>query len=115
MASIEHFEIPAGDLERARRFYETVFGFRYEPWGDGMGMLMTGSEKGINGDLHARGEVAHPTIVVSVERIEDTLEAVIANGGEQLGEIQPLGETARWVYVRDSEGNAIGLYDDSAE
>ncbi len=34
--------------------------------------------------------------------------------GEQVGEIEPMGETARWVYIRDSEGNLIGLYDDTA-
>lgn len=37
-----------------------------------------------------------------------------ANGGEQLGDIQPMGETARWVCIRDSEGNIIGLDDEVA-
>ncbi|MDZ4044572.1 MAG: hypothetical protein U1E32_02185 [Rhodoglobus sp.] len=33
-------------------------------------------------------------------------------GGEALGEIQPLSDAGRWVYIRDSEGNTIGLYDE---
>lgn len=112
MAQIEHFEIPADDIARARDFYAKVFGFTYEPWGDDMGMLMTGSEQGINGDLHKRGTiVTHPTVVITVDNIEETLAVLLASGGQQLGDIQPLDESSRWVYVRDSEGNAIGLYD----
>lgn len=111
MAKVEHFEIPADDVERASAFYRDVFGFTYEPWGDDMGMIRTGSDDGINGDIHKRGGVTHPTIVITVDNLEDTLAAVIANGGEQVGEIEPMGETARYVYFKDSEGNTVGAYD----
>lgn len=114
MAKVEHFEIPADDIERASAFYRDVFGFDYEPWGDGMGMIRTGSDEGINGDIHLRGEVTHPTFVVTVDRIEDALEKVLANGGEQVGEIEILGEESRYTYIKDSEGNTIGLYDEKA-
>ncbi len=30
---LAHFAIPADDVERARRFYEGVFGWRIEAWG----------------------------------------------------------------------------------
>jgi predicted enzyme related to lactoylglutathione lyase len=65
-----------------------VFDFGYEPWGEDMGMLRTGG--GIDGDLHQRGAAPHPTIVITVDRIEDTVELVLENGGEQVGEIHPL-------------------------
>lgn len=115
MAKVEHFEIPVDDIERAQRFYRDVFGFEYEPWGDEMGMIRTGSPEGINGDLHVRGAVPHPTVVITVDRLEDTLAAVIANGGEQLGEIQGMGGNARYVYFKDSEGNIVGAYDEAGE
>lgn len=111
MAHVEHFEIPADDVERARRFYEGVLGFRYEPWDADMGMLQPPSDRGIGGDLHRRSGLAHPTVVFTVEDIEETVALAVRNGGEQVGEIQPLGETDRWVYLRDSEGNTIGLFD----
>lgn len=114
MASVEHFEIPVDDIARAQSFYREALGFDYEPWGDEMGMLTTPTGKGIGGDLHVRGEVPHPTVVFTVDRIEDTLELVTAHGGEAFMQIQPLTETSRWVYVRDSEGNIIGLYDEVA-
>lgn len=112
MAAVEHFEIPADDIARAQTFYSTVLGFQYEAWGDEMGMLRQPQSEGINGDLHVRGTSPHPTVVFTVDRIEDTVALALANGGTQVGDIQPLDENSRWVYIRDSEGNLIGLYDE---
>ena len=114
MAKVEHFEIPVDDIARAQAFYTTVLGYHYEPWGDEMGMLNQPADEGINGDLHVRGATPHPTVVFTVDRIEDTVALAVANGGSQLGEIQPLSESSRWVYIRDSEGNIVGLYDEIA-
>ena len=112
MAFVEHFEIPADDIPRAQAFYKNVLAFDYEPWGDDMGMLLQPEKQGINGDLHVEGVLKHPTIVFTVDNIEETVAKVLANGGSQLGDIQPMGEKARWVYITDSEGNVIGLYDE---
>lgn len=112
MAKVTHFEIPVDDIQRAQRFYRDVLGFDYQSWGDEMGMLTQPDGEGINGDLHVRGATPHPTVVFEVDRIEDTVDLVIAHGGSQLGDIQPLDERSRWVYVKDSEGNIIGLYDE---
>jgi len=115
MAKVEHFEIPTDDITRAQNFYREVFQFSYEPWGDDMGVILAPEEGGINGDLHLRAEVPHPTVVFTVDSIEDTIATAIANGGEKVTEIQPLTPTSRWAYVKDSEGNIIGLYDQVPE
>ena len=112
MAKVEHFEIPAEDIPRAQAFYSEVLGFTYEPWGEDSGMLRSGAGEGINGDLHQRGVLPHPTVVFTVDRLEDTIEAAVARGGELIGSIEPMGENARWAYLRDSEGNMIGIYDE---
>jgi predicted enzyme related to lactoylglutathione lyase len=112
MAFVEHFEIPADDINRAQAFYKNVLEFDYEPWGDDMGMLNQPEGKGINGDLHERGATPHPTVVFTVDRLEEVLDKVIANGGSQIGEIQPLSDMGRWAYITDSEGNIVGLYDE---
>lgn len=113
MAKMEHFEIPVDDIDRAQAFYRTVLGYEYEPWGDDMGMLRQPAGEGVDGDLHMRGATPHPTVVFTVDRIEDVVASAIAQGGEQIGDIQPLAGTSRWVYIRDSEGNIIGLYDEA--
>ena len=114
MAKVEHFEIPTDDIKRAQNFYREVFQFSYESWGDEMGVIRAPEEGGINGDIHLRGETPHPTVVFTVDSIEETVATVIANGGELIGEIQALTETSRWAYIRDSEGNIVGLYDEVA-
>ncbi|MCR2784609.1 MULTISPECIES: VOC family protein [unclassified Microbacterium] len=114
MAKMEHFEIPADDLPRAQEFYQRVLGFDYQPWGDDMGMLTQPDGEGVDGDLHERGAVSHPTVVFTVDRIEDTIALAVARGGSQVNEIQALGENGRWVYITDSEGNMIGLFDEIA-
>lgn len=114
MAKMEHFEIPVDDIARAQAFYTSVLGYEYEGWGDEMGMLKQPESEGVNGDLHLRSATPHPTVVFTVDRIEDTLALAVAAGGELLGEIEPMGETARYAYLKDSEGNIIGLYDEIA-
>lgn len=111
MAKIEHFEIPADDMKRAQDFYGKVFGFTFEEWDPDNVMVHTGSDEGIGGDIHKRGVVPHPTVVITVDNIEETVAAIVAEGGEQVGEIQPLDESSRYGYFRDSEGNMIGIYD----
>jgi predicted enzyme related to lactoylglutathione lyase len=110
MAKMEHFEIPVDDIDRAQAFYKDVLGFDYTPWGEEMGTITQPDGEGANGDLHVRDVVPHPTVVFTVDRIEDTVALAVAAGGEQVGEIQPLTERSRWVYLRDSEGNVIGLH-----
>jgi predicted enzyme related to lactoylglutathione lyase len=112
MAKMEHFEIPVDDIARAQAFYTDVLGYRYEPWGEDMGMLRQPAGEGTDGDLHQRGPTPHPTVVFTVERIEDTVALAVSRGGELVGAIEPMGESARYAYIKDSEGNLIGLYDD---
>lgn len=114
MAKMEHFEIPTDDIVRAQEFYREVLGYEYEPWGDDMGMLMQPEGEGVNGDLHLRGASPHPTVVFTVDDLEATVQSVLANGGSTVNEIQAMGDDARWVYVKDSESNVIGLYETTA-
>lgn len=112
MAKMEHFEIPVDDIDRAQAFYTGVLGLQYEAWGDEMGMVRQPDGEGVDGDLHLRSVTPHPTVVFTVDRIEDTVELAKAHGGELIGRIEPMGETARYAYIKDSEGNIIGLYDE---
>lgn len=111
MATVEHFEIPADDVARAKSFYSTVFDWSMTDWDDENTMIDSAGESGIGGDIHKRGPVPHPTFVITVEDVDESLASVIANGGEAVGEIQPLEGMGRYCYFRDTEGNLIGLFD----
>ena len=52
---------------------------------------------------------ADPTVVFTVDDIEAAVRRVVAAGGSQLGQIQPMSDVMRWVYSRDTEGNIVGL------
>ena len=89
-ANAAHFAINADDLSRARRFYERVFGWRFEPWGPpGFLQIFTGTEDepGIRGALQGRRElVAGQRTIgyecsISVKDVDAVAAAVIANGG----------------------------------
>lgn len=60
MGRVIHFEIHVNDMERAKKFYEEVFGWSFQDWGAFAGMpyfgAVTGSENepGINGALLLR-------------------------------------------------------------
>jgi predicted enzyme related to lactoylglutathione lyase len=116
MGKVQHFEIPADDVGRAREFYSRVFGWTYEEWDADTLMILPGGAEGetgvIGGDMYKRDKPEPPTVVVTVDSIEDSLDAIVKAGGTPLGEIQPLGDTGRYAYFTDPEGNRIGLWDD---
>jgi predicted enzyme related to lactoylglutathione lyase len=54
---LRHFAITADDVERARRFYEAVFQWSFEPWGPpGFYLIHTGpvGDRGVQGALQER-------------------------------------------------------------
>lgn len=117
-----HFEIPADDPERARKFYQEALGWRMEPV-PGMDYTMvitadmdaaTGQPTtpgAINGGMMAReGRITAPVITVDVPDINATLKTVEELGGAVVmprNEILGMGYTA---YFQDSEGNVMGLW-----
>ncbi len=60
MNRVVHFEIAADDMDRAKKFYEMVFGWKIEDWKGGQfeyGLITTGDVKepgSINGGLMRR-------------------------------------------------------------
>jgi predicted enzyme related to lactoylglutathione lyase len=114
--NIVHFAIHADDVDRARRFYEAVLGWRFEPWGPpGFYNVMTGDagSPGIHGALHSReapltgSGTRGFTCTVAVEDLQTIRDKVIANGGtithEQV-EIPTVGTLTQFL---DTEGNEL--------
>lgn len=119
---VVHFEIPFDDGDRAREFYSAAFGWTMMPMPEmGYTIVMTGpsdpetgpSEAGfINGGMMAReGDFTGPNLVIDVESIEAAIEAVVGSGGTEVSGKQPVGEMGFAAYVRDTEGNLVGLWE----
>lgn len=109
-----HIEIPADDPARARRFYEAIGGWTFEPaqgfedyWTYRSGPGDLGGGLGIRGKTAPKGNIRD---YLYVEGLDDALGKVEANGGKVLEPKADIG-FGWYAAIEDSEGNEIGLYE----
>ena len=124
---LAHFAINADDVERARRFYEQVFGWGFEPWGPPdfyrIDTGTDGAHAGVGGALQARRTLVsgERTVgfecTVAVEDVHAVCRATVEAGGQVLMEATTIAGVGELVFLQDPEGNAVGAmrYDDSVE
>jgi predicted enzyme related to lactoylglutathione lyase len=119
---VVHFEIPFDDGERARTFYKETFGWQVQEMPEmGYTLVMSGpsgdsgpTESGfINGGMLAREQSAAPgpVVVIDVDSIDATLSTMEETGGSVVVPKQPVGTMGFTAYVKDPEGNVIGLWE----
>jgi uncharacterized protein len=122
MDRVVHFEIPADDVERAKKFYSENFGWTLNQLGPDMGnyvLVHTGptDEQGmpedrafINGGLMKRDPSANsPVLVIAVADADSAVEKVKQSGGRLVGEIMDIPNVGRYARIQDPEGNVIGV------
>jgi predicted enzyme related to lactoylglutathione lyase len=115
-AKLRHFAIECDNVERAKTFYEAVFGWSIRPWGPpGFYQILTGEPgKSVMGALQERREPLSGTgnrgceCTFGVEDIDSTVEAVVAHGGRILMAKYHLDGIGDLVFFGDTEGNRIG-------
>ena len=119
-----HFEIHAADLDRAQRFYETLFGWRFQAWGDGdYRLIATGDGPGIDGGLVRRrgpppagGEpLASWVCTVEVDDVDAYVERALAAGGSVAFPKMAVPGVGWLAYVKDSQGNILGMMQEDRE
>lgn len=115
--NVASFSIHAVDVQRARRFYEAVFGWRFEPWGPpDFYLIHTGDDTspGVQGLMHARmmprGEGGPNCFEcsISVGDVDAIASAVTANGGTIVMPKSPIPTVGEVMYFEDTEGNRVG-------
>lgn len=114
-----YFEIPVTNLERAMKFYSSIFGCEFsreDIHGNEMALFpYNGENSGITGAL-AKGKTYRPStsgtlIYLSTENIEKTLEKVKTQGGEILFPKTPAGNYGFVAEFKDLDGNRIALFE----
>jgi predicted enzyme related to lactoylglutathione lyase len=119
---VVHFEMPYGDQDRARTFYETAFGWKMSPAAPNMGgyivahtaetdsnnmVTQTGA---INGGFFPRSSPEqNPSLVVAVEDIHQAVQNVQSAGGTVEGEPMDIPGIGLFVSFRDTEGNRASM------
>jgi predicted enzyme related to lactoylglutathione lyase len=114
---VAYFAINADDVPRARKFYETVFKWSFEPWGPpNFYLIDTSSEPiAVKGALQERRELAHGQkmigfeCTITVADIDKTLRAIEANGGRLAAPKFHIPTVGTIAYFFDTEGNVAGL------
>lgn len=106
-----YVEIPAADVARSAEFYERVFGWKIRKRGDGSTAFDDAVGQVSGTWIKGRPPAATPgfMIYVMADSVADTLDAVVAAGGEI---VQPIGADAPEITARfrDPGGNVLGLY-----
>lgn len=133
MNPVVHFEMGYNDRERMKKFYQDAFGWKMQQLGAEMGNYVVAqtAETDANGMVERPGAInggfykktgpssEAPSVVIAVEDINASIEAVKANGGKILGGMDSAGNHTMeptmipgiglWISIEDTEGNRVSL------
>lgn len=127
MNPVVHFEMPYEDGKRMAKFYNTAFGWQTQQLSEEMGnyVLATTVESKQEGSMRIPKQVGainggfyqkqkdwpeqYPSVVISVENIEDAMKKVRDAGGKVLGEPMEIPTVGLYVSIIDTEGNRVSL------
>lgn len=120
--TIVHFEIPAENLERLKKFYSDLFGWKFEKfpgpteyWNvqtvhvneEGMPM-----RPGVNGGMMKKDRPEHkPVNYISVESVDIYSNKAVQLGGQIIVPKMEIPGMGWWALVLDPDGNQIGLFE----
>ena len=125
MPKVVHFEIPADDVDRAKKFYGSTFGWELQTMQMGEGeytivqttavdeQTQLPTEPGaINGGMFQRDErLTSPVITIDVDGIDDVLKQIEDAGGSTIQPRTPIPGMGAFAYFKDPEGNVMGLWE----
>lgn len=112
---IVHFEIPADDVQRAKKFYEDAFGWKIsDPWNMNYFLVETRAEGevGINGGLMPRQNPGQPFMnYINVADIDEACKKVENAGGTVVLPKREIAPGMGWIAAfKDTEGNILGFH-----
>jgi predicted enzyme related to lactoylglutathione lyase len=117
MPRVIHFEIHAGDPDKAIAFYRSLFGWEFTRWNSEIEywLVKTGEgQPGIDGGLvRRRGEIDGTAVIayvctVDVASVDDAAKRAVELGGEVVVPKMPIPGVGWLVYAKDTEGNIFG-------
>ena len=124
MDPVVHFEMPYDDAKRVSAFYEKAFGWQIKAMGEDMGNYVLASTTecdgtgrpvkpgAINGGFYPNKPdwpAQHPSVVVAVDNINESMKKVSDAGGKVLGEPMEIPGVGTYVSFTDTEGNRVSM------
>jgi uncharacterized protein len=111
--SIDYIEIGVGDIEAAKAFYSTAFGWSLVDYGPDYAGIRSGGRE--VGGLRRDSEVlaGGPLVIVYSDDLEGSVEAVTAAGGRILKPIYAFPGGRRFHFA-DPAGNELAVWSDQS-
>jgi uncharacterized protein len=114
-ASIVWFEIPADNVERAKKFYSALFGWEIKKFPGPMDYWHVdtgGSDDSPDGGMMKREHTAHViTNYISVASVEEAAAKVEKLGGKICMSKTPVAGMGYFVVCADTENNTFALWE----
>lgn len=115
MSKFVHFDLPAEDLSRAKKFYESLFDWKFNGV-QGMDYYFIETRDkdgnlGLAGGMGKRGDPDQRiTNYIGVDSVDDYMEKVKEAGGEVISPKMPVPGWGFLAICLDTEGNTFGLW-----
>jgi predicted enzyme related to lactoylglutathione lyase len=110
---VAFFELGVEDVQRGRVFYESLFGWRFEPGPSGEGFAIGAGN--VPGGMHGGDKGAAPYLFFKVDDMDAALERVRELGGvvedmDVEGGEESVARWGRFKLCRDDQGSPFGLH-----
>ena len=104
-----HFELQSKDVEKARKFYSELFGWKFQSFGPEYWLAMTGEGPGIDGGIMPSKGLQTWVCTMDVENLDVHMEKVSAAGGAIVVPKMPIPGVGWLAYAQDLDGNIFGM------
>ena len=120
--TIVHFEIPAENLEKLRKFYSELFGWKIDK-AEGMDYWLIQTvpvdkqgrpiRMGVNGGMMKKQNPEHKfTYYVSVESVDEYSKKIEKLGGKVIVPKMEVPKMGWWAMAIDPEGNTFAIWEE---
>jgi predicted enzyme related to lactoylglutathione lyase len=120
MPAIVHFDVPTEDVERAKKFYSALFGWKFESFPEMQYYLFTTTNldgtKGVGGGMGKRMAPSQRMMnYFGVPSVDAAMKQVLSLGGKVLTEKMAVPGMGFLANCMDTEGNLFGLWEETTQ
>ncbi|MCE3227531.1 MAG: Glyoxalase/bleomycin resistance protein/dioxygenase [Bacteroidetes bacterium] len=120
---VVHFEMPYENPQRVSSFYSKAFGWNMHALGNDMDNYILAGTTEVDDDMMIKepGSInggfflkkpdlpPYPSVVISVDNIDEAMKRVTEAGGKINGEPSEIPGIGKFVALTDTEGNYVGM------